>query len=75
VILRVCDTGMGMSEEAREHLFEPFYSTKGVENAGLGLATAWGIVRQHQGTVLVDNPPDGGTWVTVYLPGQDAVDS
>ena len=61
--------GTGMSEEARQHVFEPFYSTKGVEREGLGLATAWGIVQQHGGNVLIDSPPDGGTCVTVCLPG------
>ncbi len=69
VILKVCDSGPGMSDEIRQHLFEPFYSTKGTERAGLGLSSVWGIVQQHGGTVTVEDAPDGGTWVTIVLPG------
>ncbi len=70
MILRVCDTGRGMSEEVKQHIFEPFFTTKGDRGAGLGLAMVWGIVKQHRGGVLVDSASGTGTWVTVFLPGQ-----
>ncbi len=67
-VLRVCDTGTGMSGEVCEHLFEPYYSTKSAAGSGLGLATVWGIVHQHGGVVLVDSLPGRGTAVVVLLP-------
>lgn len=68
-LLRLTDTGTGMTEEAQKHLFEPFYATKANGSLGFGMATAWNIVRHHEGTILVDSRPGQGTAVGIFLPG------
>lgn len=68
VCLSVQDTGMGIPEEARPHLFEPFFSTKGLGNTGLGLATVYGIVRQNRGLITFESEVGVGTTFRVCLP-------
>lgn len=67
--LVVEDTGIGMSEEVRVHAFDPFFTTKSAgQGTGLGLATVFGIVQQHEGRVWIDSAPGEGTRVFVEIP-------
>jgi signal transduction histidine kinase len=67
--LVLTDTGCGMSPQTIEHLFEPFYTTKGVgEGTGLGLAAAYGALRQNEGYVYVASEPGQGSSFRIYLP-------
>ncbi|MGA2244642.1 MAG: PAS domain S-box protein [Verrucomicrobiota bacterium] len=65
----VGDTGSGIPPEVLPKIFEPFFTTKGVgKGTGLGLATVFGIVKQHQGWVKVDNRPGEGVTFQIFLP-------
>jgi PAS domain S-box-containing protein len=72
VCLAVDDTGDGMDEATRQRVFEPFFTTKPTgKGTGLGMATVYGLVRQHGGLVQVDSAPGMGTRVRVYFPVAD----
>jgi PAS domain S-box-containing protein len=69
VIVGVCDTGAGMSDQVREHAIEPFFTTKDVgQGAGLGLSQCYGFARQSGGTLVIDSLEGAGTTVRIYLP-------
>jgi two-component system cell cycle sensor histidine kinase/response regulator CckA len=67
VCLTIEDNGSGMSEETRMKVFEPFFTTK-FQGRGLGMAAVYGIVKNHDGLVVVDSELDKGTVVHIYLP-------
>jgi len=69
LLLEITDNGIGMSDEVRRRLFEPFFSTKDVAHGtGLGLAIAHGIIGRHHGRMVVESQPSGGSTFTIYLP-------
>ncbi|HXP33967.1 MAG TPA: ATP-binding protein [Chthoniobacterales bacterium] len=69
VLIKIADTGSGMSEEVKAHLFEPFFTTKvDQERSGLGLATCYGTVHQNGGHLRVESELGKGTVVQIYLP-------
>jgi PAS domain S-box-containing protein len=70
--LRIADTGHGIPADVQPHIFEPFFSTKEEgRGTGLGLATVYGIVRQHEGHIVCESAVDEGTTFTIFLPVAD----
>jgi signal transduction histidine kinase/CheY-like chemotaxis protein len=67
-VIAVTDTGVGMPDEMRLRVFEPFFTSKGPRGTGLGLAVSWGIVTRHGGTIEVESTPGEGTTFRLRLP-------
>ncbi len=69
VVLRVCDTGPGISADFEQRIFDPFFTTKEVgAGTGLGLSITYGIIKDHQGTIMVENHPGEGAHFLIQLP-------
>jgi signal transduction histidine kinase len=68
--LAVADNGKGMDDETRRRVFEPFFTTH-FPGRGLGMAAVYGIVKNHDGWIVIDSQVDQGTSVCIYLPAFD----
>ncbi len=68
IVLEVSDTGTGMPESVKNRIFDPYYSTKGVSNSGLGLSVCMGLVSQANGSISVESEHNKGTTFTIRLP-------
>ncbi|MCX7170508.1 MAG: ATP-binding protein, partial [Proteobacteria bacterium] len=69
-VVELCfsDTGQGIPKEDLSKIFEPFYTTKGQDGNGLGLAVIWGIIDNHNGTINVESEVGKGSTFIIHLP-------
>jgi signal transduction histidine kinase len=67
IMISVADMGPGIPEKALDHIFDPFYTCKYI-GTGMGLFICQDIIREHQGTILAENLPQGGAQFTITLP-------
>ncbi|SPF36845.1 GAF sensor hybrid histidine kinase (fragment) [Syntrophobacter sp. SbD1] len=73
VILEVSDTGIGMSKDLTEKVFDPFYTTKGIGNSGLGLSVSWSLISRSGGDIQVRSKPGKGATFIIKLAKAEAV--
>lgn len=67
VAIEFKDTGIGMTEEVRDKIFDPFFSTKGVLGTGLGMSEVWGIIKRHSGQIIINSQVGKGTTIRLLL--------
>jgi CheY-like chemotaxis protein len=73
ILVKIEDTGTGMSSEVRERIFDPFFTTKELgKGTGLGLSTALSIIKSHDGFIDLVSEPGAGTCFSIYLPSSQA---
>jgi PAS domain S-box-containing protein len=70
--LRFADTGTGIPDDVRERIFEPFYTTKGMQGTGLGLSVSYGIIERHKGKISVETEAGRGTTFEITIPAHAA---
>ncbi len=68
VCVSIADSGVGMSDETKRRIFDPFYSTKGNRGTGLGMSIVYGIVQRHRGEIHVESELGKGSTITIRLP-------
>jgi len=69
VVMKVSDTGQGISPEIKDRIFDPYFTTKEMgKGSGMGLSVVHGILQSHQGAISVDSEPGKGTTFTVFFP-------
>ncbi|MED3906154.1 ATP-binding protein, partial [Geobacillus thermodenitrificans] len=68
VLIRIADTGVGMTKEQLERLGEPYFTTKGVKGTGLGMMVVYRIIESMNGTIRIESEIHRGTTVSIYLP-------
>lgn len=66
--IKVADNGCGIPNKNLEKIFDPFFTTRDTGGTGLGLAVAWGIIKEHGGTITVDSKTNRGATFTIHLP-------
>jgi PAS domain S-box-containing protein len=71
VKIEVRDTGIGMTQEVAARIFDPFYTSKGVGNSGLGLSVSWSLITRSGGEIRIKSKPAKGTLFTIKLPRAD----
>jgi len=70
LVLEIADNGPGVPQSDKVRIFEPFYSTKGSQGTGLGLAVTHKIVEEHSGSITVERGPEGGALFRILIPQQ-----
>jgi PAS domain S-box-containing protein len=71
--LSIMDTGIGIPDENLPRLFQPFFTTKGLQSSGLGLSSSYGIIKKHHGEMTVKSVPGRGTTFTIIFPMADSL--
>ena len=70
VVIIISDNGVGMDNKTRKFIFDPFYTTKRARGGtGLGLSISYGIIKEHNGRIMVNSKVGEGTVFTINLPG------
>jgi CheY-like chemotaxis protein len=72
-VITIHDTGIGIPQGTQDRIFDPFYTTKGVQSTGLGMSVSYGIINRHRGTIKVDSSEGAGTTFTIILPLHEQV--